>query len=189
MALPLKNFGKKSWEDNKGNKMNEIIELTKLDFSSTFISVFCILFGAKAIVSLFEWGINKLGLETKWMRKRREEHELLLNTSNSLINLQEKHEEDMKKSDEHDAEMRNDIKKLTELFVDKQINDYRWEIINLADKIANGKTVSKECLRHAIATYEKYEKIITENALVNGEVEISIEVIRNNYQKKLTEGF
>lgn len=168
--------------------MNEIIELTNIDFSAIFISVFIILFGAKAIVSLFEWIINKLGLETKWMRQKREEHELLLNTSNSLISLQEKHKEDMRKSDMHDEEMRNDIKKLTDLFVDKQINDYRWEIINLADKIANGKTASKECLRHAIATYEKYEKIITEHGLVNGEVEISIEVIRDNYQKKLTEG-
>lgn len=169
--------------------MNELIELTNVDFSSVFISVFIILVGVKAIMSLFEWVINKLGLETKWMREKREEHELLLNTSNSLVSLQEKHEVDMKKSDEHDAEMRNDIKKLTDLFVDKQINDYRWEIINLADKIANGKTTSKECLRHAIATYEKYEKIITENGLVNGEVEISIEVIRDNYQKKLSEGF
>lgn len=163
--------------------MDEIIKLTNIDFSSIFISVFIILFGTKTIVSLFEWIINKLGLETKWMRQKREEHELLLNTSNSLISLQEKHEEDMKRSDKHDEEMRNDIKKLTDLFVDKQINDYRWEIINLADKIANGNTASKECLRHAIATYEKYEKIITEHGLVNGEVEISIEVIRDNYKR------
>lgn len=163
--------------------MNDIIELTKINFSYLFVSVFVILIGTKAIVSLFEWVIDKLGLETKWMRKKREEHELLLNTSNNLISLQEQHIEDMKKSDEHDLEMRNDIKKLTDLFVDKQINDYRWEIINLADKISGGKNVSKECLRHAIATYEKYEKIINEHDLVNGEVEISIEVIRDNYRK------
>lgn len=167
--------------------MNEIIELTNVDFSSIFISVFIILVGVKAIVSLFEWVINKLGLETKWMREKREEHELLLNTSNSLITLQQKHDEDMKKSDSHDEEMRNDIKRLTQLFVDKQINDYRWEIINLADKIANGKSASKECLRHAIATYEKYEKIIDEHGLVNGEVEISIEVIKECYQNRLKE--
>lgn len=94
----------------------------------------------------------------------------------------------MKKSDEYDIEMREDIKKLTDLFVEKQINDFRWEIINLADKIAGGKIVSKECLRHAISTYEKYEKIIIENGLVNGEVEISIEIIKENYQQKLKGG-
>lgn len=169
--------------------MDAITELVKIDFSSVFVSVFIVLIGIKAVVSIFEWVINKLGLETKWMRKQREEHNLLIQTSQNLIALQEKHVEDMKKSDEHDAEMRNDIKKLTDLFVDKQINDYRWEIINLADKIANGKIVSKECLRHAISTYEKYEKIINEHGLVNGEVEISIEIIKENYQKKLKEGF
>lgn len=169
--------------------MNEIIELTKVDFSYVFIAVFVILAGLKAVVSLFEWITDKLGLETKWMRKRHEEHELLLNTSKNLIMLQKEHTEDMKKSDEHDEEMRKDIKKLTELFVEKQINDYRWEIINLADKISGGKTVSKECLRHAISTYEKYEKIINEYGLVNGEVEISIEIIKENYQQKLKSGF
>lgn len=164
--------------------MNEIMELTKINFSAVFIAVFAILVGFKSVTSLLEWMIEKLGLETKWMRRRREEHELLLNTSRNLIALQERHTEDMIKSDAHDAEMRDDVKKLTELFVDKQINDYRWEIINLADKIANGKTVSKECLRHAISTYEKYEKIINEHGLVNGEVEISITIIKEGYQKK-----
>lgn len=164
--------------------MNEIMELTKINFSSVFIAVFVILIGIKSIASLLEWVIDKFGLETKWMRRQREEHELLLNTSKNLIALQERHTEDMKKSDRLDAEMRDDIKKLTDLFVDKQINDYRWEIINLADKIASGKTVSKECLRHAISTYEKYEKIINEHGLVNGEVEISIEIIKEGYQKK-----
>ena len=44
--------------------MNEIIELTKIDFPSIFISVFIILVGIKTIVSLSEWIISKLGLET-----------------------------------------------------------------------------------------------------------------------------
>ena len=167
--------------------MNEIIELFNIDFTYVFIAVFSILTCLKVIISLFEWIIGKFGLETKWMRQKRKERELLIQTSQNLVTLQEKHVEDMKKSDEHDAEMRNDIKKLTDLFVDKQINDYRWEIINLADKIANGNTTSKECLRHAIATYEKYEKIIAEHGLVNGEVEISIEVIKECYQNRLKE--
>lgn len=169
--------------------MDAVKELLQINFSYILISVFIILIGARAIASPLEWLIDQLGLETKWMRKRREEHDLLLNTSKNLIALQEKHIEDMKRSDEHDEEMRNDIKKLTDLFIDKQIDDYRWEIIHLADTISSGKTISKECLRHAVSTYEKYEKIINEHGLVNGEVEISIEVIRDNYQQKLKEGF
>ena len=170
--------------------MDVITELTKIDFSSIFISVFIILIGIKAIVSIFEWVIDKLGLETKWMRKTREEHNLLIQTSQKLATLQEEHKKDVIRSDQRDEEISNDIKKLTDIFIDKQINDYRWEIINLADRISRDKTfVSKECLRHAIATYEKYEKIIVENGLVNGEVEISIEIIKEAYQQRLKEGF
>lgn len=169
--------------------MEPIKELLNINFSYVLLSVFVILIGIKAVVSIFEWVVDKLGLETKYMRQKREEHELLIQTSQNLTFLQMKHIKDMEKSDAHDAEMKDNIQRLTDMFVDKQINDYRWEIINLADKISSGKTASKECLRHAISTYEKYEKIITDHGLVNGEVEISIEVIRDSYQQKLKEGF
>lgn len=169
--------------------MEPIKELLNINFSYVLLSVFVILIGIKAVVSIFEWVVDKLGLETKYMRQKREEHELLIQTSQNLTSLQMKHIKDMEKSDAHDAEMKDNIQKLTDMFVDKQINDYRWEIINLADKISSGKTASKECLRHAISTYEKYEKIITDHGLVNGEVEISIEVIRDSYQQRLKEGF
>ncbi len=169
--------------------MDVITELTTLDFSSIFISVFVILIGIKAVLSLFEWFVEKLGLETKWMKRKREDHELLIKTSQNLAELQKRHNEDMCISDKHDEEMRKDIKNLTELFVEKQINDYRWEIINLADRISGGKVVSKECYKHAIATYERYEKIIEERGLTNGEVEISIQIINDSYKQKLKEGF
>lgn len=170
--------------------MNEITELTKIDFAYVFIAVLLILVSIKFAVSLFEWAVNILGLETKWMRQKREEHDLLMQTSQGLIELQAHHKKDIERSDRRDEEISNDIKKLTQMFVDKEINDYRWEIINLADKISSDKTsASKECLRHAISTYEKYEKIIVENGLVNGEVEISIEIIKEAYQQKLKNEF
>lgn len=78
------------------------------------------------------------------------------------------------------------ISALTKLFVDKQISDYRWEIINLADKISNGKIVSKECFKHALATHAKYEDIIKEYGLVNGEVEISMEIINDAYKQLMS---
>lgn len=170
--------------------MDAILELTKIDFSYVFIAVFAILIGIKVIVSLFEWIVEKLGLETKWMRQKREQRDLLIQTSQGLIKLQEHHKADIERSDKRDEEISNDIKKLTQIFVEKEINDYRWEIVNLADKISSDKaSVSKECLKHAISTYKKYEKIITENGLVNGEVEISIEIIKEAYQQKLKNKF
>lgn len=169
--------------------MNEIIELTKVNFSSVFIAVFVILIGLKAIISLFEWIIEKLGLETKWMRHKREEHELLIQTSQNLAALQEKHKEDVERSDRRDDEISADIKRLTQMFVDKEIDDMRWEINNFATNVSEGKPCNKDSFKHCIHVYEKYEKILEENELENGEVEISMELINEAYKEKLKEGF
>lgn len=80
------------------------------------------------------------------------------------------------------------IENLTDMFLQKEISDYRWEIINLADKISDGRSVSKECFRHVIATYSKYEEIIEKHGLTNGEVDISMEIIHEAYRKLLKEG-
>ena len=169
--------------------MNEIIELTKIDFSSVLISVFVILVGLKTILSLFEWVVGKLGLETSWMRKQREEHELLLNTSQNLAFLQKKHEKDVELSDQRDDEISADIKKLTQMFVEKEIDDMRWGINNFATKVSEGKPCNRDSFKHCIHMYEKYEKIREENNMENGEVEISMELINDAYRQRLKEGF
>lgn len=169
--------------------MDAIKELLNINFSYVLLSVFVILIGIKAIVSIFEWIINKLGLETRWMRNKREEQELLIRTSQNLIDLQEKHEKDVERSDRRDEEISNDIKRLTKMFVDKEIDDMRWEINNFATKVSEGSPCNKDSFTHCIHTYEKYEKILQENGLENGEVEISMELINDIYKQKLKEGF
>lgn len=168
--------------------MNEITELMKIDFSYVLIAVFVILIGMKAMFSLFEWIVNQLGLETKWMRRQREEHELLIRTSQNLTALQEKLAKEVDRSDQRDEEIANDIKKLTRMFVDKEIDDMRWEIINFATMVSEGRPCNKDSFKHCIHVYEKYEKILEENGLENGEVEISMELINDAYKNKLKEG-
>ena len=168
--------------------MEPIAELTTIDYSSLFIASFSVLIGIKAIVSLFEWIFDKLGLETKWMRKKREERELLIQTSQGLNKLQEKHEEDIERSDRRDEKIFNDIEKLTQMFIDKEIDDMRWEINNFAIRVSEGKPCNKDSFQHCIHIYEKYEKILEENSLENGEVEISMELINEAYKQKLKNG-
>lgn len=169
--------------------MNDIIELTKINFAYVFIAVILILVVVKFAVSLFEWIVDKLGLETKWMRQKREEHELLIQTSQNLTVLQEKHKEDVERSDRRDDEISSDIKKLTQMFVDKEIDDMRWSINSFATSVSEGKPCNKDSFKHCIHVYEKYEKILEENGLENGEVEISMELINDAYKQKLKEGF
>lgn len=169
--------------------MNEILSLTNVNYTSLFISIITILIGMKATVSIFEWFINKLGLETKWMREKRQNRELLLKTSENLMKLHDRHEKDIDKSDKRDEEIYNNIKKLTQMFIDKEIDDMRWEINSFATKVAEGKPCNKDSFTHCIHIYKKYENILEENNMENGEVEISMEIINDAYKQKLKDGF
>lgn len=132
--------------------MNAIKELTTLDFSLVFVSVFIILIGIKAIVSLFEWFIEKLGLETKGMRKRKEKHNLLIQTSQGLIQLQEKHEEAVRQSIRHDEMIKADISSLTD-----KVNEIA-DTLSVMQKKDN-ETKLKELKGSLIRYYHKYKDI------------------------------
>ncbi len=90
--------------------MDSIANLTTIDYSSLFVATFTVLIGIKAIVSIFEWIFDKLGLETKWMRKKREERELLIKTSHELSELKEKHNKDNTHVEKELSEFINEIK-------------------------------------------------------------------------------
>lgn len=169
--------------------MEIITELSKINYLSYMIAT-CILFIAfKGCILALEWIINFFGIETKWMKETRKEHELLMQTSQNLIALQEKHEKDIARSDQRDEEISCDIKKLTQMFVDKEIDDMRWEINDFATKVSEGKPYNKDSFKHCIHVYEKYEQILEENGLENGEIELSMELINDTYKRKLKEGF
>ena len=89
--------------------MEEIHALTNINFYSLFLSVFVILVGIKTMVSLFEWLFHKLGIETKWMRQKREEHDLIIQTAKNLSSLQQKHEVDVKQSIIHDKRIQDEL--------------------------------------------------------------------------------
>ena len=169
--------------------MEHITAFTHIDFTAFFLTAFAMLLGIKAILSALEWAAGKLGLEIKWLRKRKEERRLLLQTSQELSSLQARQEADRKRSDKRDEEIRTDIKKLTDIFVDKQIDDMRWEINNFATTVTEGRPCNKDSFTHCIHTYEKYEKILKDNGLENGEVEISMDLIQEAYRQKRKEGF
>ena len=143
--------------------------------------------GVIAIYTIIGKFSEVIGKPVKWVKQRQVDHDLLEENKKAIKDLEDKHDKDTKKYQASHQELIDDIKTLKELLLDKQISDYRWEIINVADKISNGRIVSKECLRHAIATYDKYEKIIEEYGLVNGEVAVSIGVVKSEYTKILSD--
>lgn len=79
--------------------------------------------------------------------------------------------------------------KLTDMFVDKNIEDMRWEILNFCSALTSGRKYNKESFNHVIQVHEKYEKILEENNMENGQVTASMEVIMDVYKEKLKNGF
>lgn len=101
--------------------MDAIQELLNINFSVFLLQFFAILFGIKAIVSILEWVLDKLGLETKSMRKKREEKNLLKQTADSLVSLQNQQAADRQVSTQHDKMIKNDLAKLS-ITVDSIVN-------------------------------------------------------------------
>ena len=237
--------------------MSNIEQLIQIDFKQLFVWLVLILLVAKTIVDAIsgtvgKWLKNK-GVETKAMREKREDHEMVLANVQAIKELAEIHKRDNDISNEHDDKLRDDmtqfmtevrsdigelksslqetfnnrkndrqvsiereqrlstridtlvdaskqrdisvneinnaLNKLTSMFIDKEISDYRWEIINFATAISENKPCTKEAFRHCFATYEKYEKILEENGLENGEVTVSMEIVSEAYKRKMLEGF
>lgn len=167
--------------------MEAIKKLLSLDFTAVILTVFIIMSGIIAMYSIIGRFSEIIGKPVKWVKQRQLDHNLLEKNKKDIEDLKDKHEADVKKYEASHQELIDDIKALKDLLLDKQISDYRWEIINTADKISNGRIVSKECLKHAIATYDKYEKIIEKYNIKNGEVSISIKVIKGEYAKILAD--
>ena len=89
--------------------MEAIKEFFEFDYSTIILSICTILLATKFIISLFEWFFNKFGIETKWMRKKRENENLLLQTSKKCMDLQKKHDEQVARSLDRDEQLKNDL--------------------------------------------------------------------------------
>jgi hypothetical protein len=87
------------------------------------------------------------------------------------------------------SDISNSLGKLTDMFIDKNIEDMRWEILNFCSALTSGRKYNKESFNHVIQIHEKYEKILEENNMENGQVTASMEVIMDVYKEKLKNGF
>lgn len=90
----IKNNGK----DGSGCEMDELKQLTQINWWDVAIALVIALVAVKFIWSLGEWCVEKFGIETKRTRERREQREkldatakLVEATAKNLDNLQKKH--------------------------------------------------------------------------------------------------
>jgi transcriptional regulator of heat shock response len=94
-----------------------------------------------------------------------------------------KHQEENRKQF---AELRKDLAKNNEITLAIFIENKREAIIAFAGKVADPTAlVTHEQFRRIFKIYEEYEAIIKECNMTNGEVDISIRIIREAYEDRL----
>ena len=167
--------------------MDTIKQLTELDYSTLIIGITVVAGSLKIVCNFLSWFVSYLGLETKKMRQKREDHELLIATAKNLELLQSKQNEDVRQSIVHDKRIKDDIQKLSKMFIDLEIQDIRWNILSFCSDLSNGKQFSSEYYDYVFKLYDKYEKMLKENDLTNGLVEQSISYIQEKYHESLQE--
>ena len=168
--------------------MDTIKQLTELDYKTLIIGIAVVAGSFKIVCNFFSLFVSYLGLETKKMRQKREEHELLITTVKNLELLQNKQMEDVRQSIRHDDMIKNELQNLSKMFIDMEIQDIRWNILNFCADLSNGKEFSRECYDYVFKLYDKYEKVLIDNGLTNGLIEQSIAYIREKYHDNLKYG-
>lgn len=85
--------------------MDSITKLSEVNFLQWFLWTCLILAAIVAIYALVMKIFELFGIEFKWVRKRREDHELILKTSQELADLRDRHDKDAEESAKHEKEI------------------------------------------------------------------------------------
>lgn len=169
--------------------MDDIRAFLNLDWIALILSIFIAMAGIIAIVTIIGKFSEIIKKPVWWVKKKNEDHNLIIENAKAIQELSKRHEEDTRQSIRHDEIIRNDLANLTHMFIEKQIDDMRFEILDFASAISLGRQYSKEQFDHVITIDKKYQKILEENGLENGQVTASMEVIMEIYKDKLKNGF
>lgn len=168
--------------------MEQIKELLALDFTALILGVFVLMSGIIAIYNIVGKFSEIIGKPFKWVQKKNADHEMLLKHDKAISDLAKKHKTDTEKIEGEESTIKADITKLTNMFLDREIDTMRWDILNFCSSLSNGRKFNRESYDHIFRIYDKYEAILEENNMENGLMEESIAYIREVYREGLKNG-
>lgn len=158
--------------------MDVVINLLKTNFAVLITGLFAVLFFIDKVWDIISTYKKKLRIKTG---KEQD---------------QESIDKRIKVLEEHDSwqytellKMSKGIESISDRLIEKEINDWRYEILDMASAISTGRAYSKEQYDHVIAIHACYEELLEELGRTNGQVDASMEVILETYKEKLKNGF
>ena len=167
--------------------MGNIEDLLSLD-TSVMLSIFVVLFG---MVTIFEL-IGKLSVyldkPVRWVRKKNEDHEAIVKLAENLDAIKKQQDIDREQSIKHDSEIKIEVREVANMFLDKNIEDMRWRILDFASAISNGRKFNRESYDFIIHTYEQYEVVLKKLGRTNGVVDETMNYIKEDFRERLRNG-
>lgn len=168
--------------------MDAIKEFLELDFTGIILTIFLIMAACIAIYDIIGKFSVIIGKPVKKYRQREIDHNLVVENAKAIKELAERHEHDKEQSILHDKRIDDKLDELTKLFIDKEVEDMRYTILDFASAISLGRNYTKEQYMHTIRITDKYHRIIKERNLENGQAEISTKIIKDSFEEKMRNG-
>lgn len=171
-------------------------QMFELDYSTLIPSLVVIitvaLVAVKFITELLEWFlIDKLGIETKWGRRKRREHDVLIATAEGLNQLTKRHEEDLeetkknlddfiKASTERDEKIRKELSDSV-LRIEKTVDKVFQDNLSYRDKSRDIRGVMDKKIDSVIDSNKERDELIA--AIAQGNMELLGDKIDQRYNK------
>lgn len=98
--------------------------------------------------------------------------------------------ENLKKNDDAIVGIQDKLNNIEIVLYDMDVQAKRREILSFAEKVADPNYfASKESFQHISTVWGEYERIIEERGISNGVVEKSIEIIEEEFERRLKSGY
>lgn len=166
----------------------EILErFFELDFVSLILGIVTVLLTLQMIDKLLIWLCEKTGIEFKHVRQKREEHELLIKTTENLAKLQERYEKDSLLIKDEEVKIRNEFSDfVTEL--KSALNAQKNQMETYAENRISDKEKSKEIQKELYGSIDKLAEGAAERkeqikALMCGTMELLGDKIDQRFSK------
>lgn len=160
-----------------------------MELGQFFFAIFVCLAAFIAVVTLIGKISQMMGKPVKWVRTRAQDHKSVIDLQTRLLKLQEQQNRDRANSIRHDEKIQKRQEEIYKMLLNKDINDRRWQIMQFATGLSEGKHYRKEQYEHIIEVDTGYERILKHVGLSNGQTDSSMVVIRKKYEQGLENGF
>lgn len=154
--------------------MNQITELTTINYLSVVLGLFVIMFGIKEIIEIVAYFKKKFRIKTGVESDKE--------TIEDRISTLEKHDNWQYKEI---TKMSKGIENIESELLDNNLERKRKYILDFCSSLSNGQKQNREAFDNVFKTYEKYEKILSDHKMENGQAEESMKFISEKYQECL----